>query len=77
MASFIKGYGPIHAFWLFSFERYNGLLGKQRNNNKAIEIQLMRCFFEGWNALKSNSRGTNKTFMKHFMMLDMHILLTL
>ena len=44
MASFIKDYGPIHAFWLFSFECYNGLLGKQPNNNKAIEIQLMRRF---------------------------------
>ena len=43
MASFIKDYGPIHAFWLFSFERYNGLLGKQPNN-KTIKIQLMKCF---------------------------------
>ena len=44
LASFVKDYGPIHAFWVFSFERYNGLLGKQPNNNKAIEIQLMRRF---------------------------------
>ena len=25
LASFVKDYGPIHAFWLFSFQRYNGL----------------------------------------------------
>ena len=44
LASFVKDYGPIHAFWVFSFECYNGLLGKQPNNNRAIEIQLMRRY---------------------------------
>ena len=31
-------------FWLFSFERYNGILGKQPTNNKNIEPQLMQRF---------------------------------
>lgn len=35
-------YGPSQELWLFSFERYNGLLGKQPTNNKAIEPQLMQ-----------------------------------
>ena len=34
-------YGPAHEFWLFSFERYNGLLGKQPTNNRAVEAQLL------------------------------------
>ena len=38
----IKDYGPLHVFWLFSFERYNGLLGAQPNNNRSIEMQLSR-----------------------------------
>ena len=29
----LKNYGPVHRFWLFSFERYNGVLGNQPNNN--------------------------------------------
>ena len=37
-------YGPIFGFWLFSFERYNGMLGKFPNNQKHIEIQLMQRF---------------------------------
>ena len=37
-------YGPMHEFWLFSFERYNGILGKQPSNNRAIEPQLMQRF---------------------------------
>ena len=35
---------PSHIFWLFSFERYNGLLGNQPNNNHAIELQLLNRF---------------------------------
>ena len=37
-------YGPSHAFWCFSFERYNGLLGSFHTNQKAIEPQIMRKF---------------------------------
>ena len=37
-------YGPIHSFWLFSFEPYNGILGNQPNNNRLIEPQLMQHF---------------------------------
>ena len=37
-------YGPVQEFWLFSFERYNGILGNQPTNNRAIEEQLMKRF---------------------------------
>ena len=40
----IKDYGPIYSFWLFSFERYNGLLGGYRTNQRSVELQLMRAF---------------------------------
>ena len=39
-------YGPAHVFWLFSFERYNGILENLPNNNRSIEIQVMRRFME-------------------------------
>ena len=39
-------YGPSHAFWLYSFERYNGLLGSYHTNKKSIEIQIMRKFVD-------------------------------
>lgn len=42
----IKDYGPVYAFWLFSYERYNGILGFQPNNNRAIEPQLMSRFVQ-------------------------------
>lgn len=32
-----KDYGPCYGFWLFSFERYNGILGKYHTNNSFIE----------------------------------------
>ena len=42
----ILNYGPVYGFWLFSFERYNGVLGNQPTNNKAPEPQLMRRFID-------------------------------
>lgn len=40
----ILDYGPIHGFWCFPYERYNGLLGEFPNNKKSIEVQLMNRF---------------------------------
>lgn len=40
----ILDYGPMQNFWLFSFERFNGDLGKLPNNNRSIEVQMMRRF---------------------------------
>ena len=37
-------YGPVYSFWCFSFERFNGILGKFNNNNRTIEVQIMRQF---------------------------------
>ncbi len=44
LADCVLDYGPIYSFWLFSFERYNGILGKFHNNNKSIKMQVMRKF---------------------------------
>ena len=33
-------------YWLFSFERYNGILGKFHTNQVSIEIQLMKKFID-------------------------------
>lgn len=35
-------FGPMHVFWCFSFERFNGAFGHFHTNNKAVEIQFMR-----------------------------------
>ena len=37
-----KDYGPCYGYWLFSFEHYNGILGRYHTNQLSIEIQLMR-----------------------------------
>jgi hypothetical protein len=37
-------YGPVYGFWLFSYERYNGILQHQPTSNRCIEIQVMRRF---------------------------------
>ncbi|GBC30749.2 hypothetical protein GLOIN_2v1786147 [Rhizophagus irregularis DAOM 181602=DAOM 197198] len=35
-------YGPLYAFWCFSTERMNGLLGSFHNSHRKIEIELMK-----------------------------------
>ena len=40
----ILDYGPLHEFWLFPFERLNGVLGQLPNNKKLIEVQLLKRF---------------------------------
>ena len=41
----VKQFGPVFAFWLFSFERFNGMLESFNTNGREnFEIQLMREF---------------------------------
>ena len=37
-------FGPVYSFWLFSFERLNGILGSYHTNCHDISVQLMRRF---------------------------------
>ena len=39
-------YGPLHAFWCYPFERFNGILGSFHSNRKAIESQIMKKFYQ-------------------------------
>ena len=34
----VRDYGPMSTFWLFSFERFNGILGEEPTNNRSIEL---------------------------------------
>ena len=40
----ILDYGPVYSFWLFAFERMNGILGSYHTNSRDISLQLMRRF---------------------------------
>ena len=42
----INDYGPVYSFWLFAFERLNGILGSYHTNNRNISLQLMRRFLD-------------------------------
>lgn len=42
----ILDFGPVYSFWLFSFERENGILGSYKTNKKKIEAQLMKRFLK-------------------------------
>ena len=44
LATCLQEFGPIHSFWLFPFEHFNGILEGQPSNNRSVEMQLMRQF---------------------------------
>ena len=46
LSACLREFGPLHSFWLFPFERYNGILEVQPTNNRSIEMQLMRRFLK-------------------------------
>ena len=48
----ILDYGPLNHFWLFAFERFNGILGQLPTNNKSIETQLMKQFLNESEAMR-------------------------
>lgn len=64
----VRDYGPMSSFWLFSFERFNGILGDEHTNNRSIEIQLMDRFmkdnahFQLLSSIPSASSNITSTF---------------
>ncbi|XP_048256529.1 uncharacterized protein LOC125382143 [Haliotis rufescens] len=40
----VRNFGSMYGFWLFSFERYNGIMSDFHTNKKNIEEQLMKKF---------------------------------
>lgn len=62
----IAGYGLLHGFWLFAFERYNGILGQQPNNNRSIEVQLMSRFLQNNRHIYTSSEFEEDRFFTSF-----------
>ena len=50
----IVDYGPVYSFWLFSFERLNGVLGSYHTNYHDISLQLMRRFLSSHQYASTN-----------------------
>ena len=69
-----KDYGPCYGYWLFSFERYNYILGKYHTNNLSIEIQLMRKFIQNMHIrsmVKSDALAPEHLYIFKELLCDM------
>ncbi|KAH7918969.1 hypothetical protein BV22DRAFT_1051386 [Leucogyrophana mollusca] len=49
LAECMRGFGPVHGWWAFPFERFNGILQRYNTNQKLGEIELtfIRSFCRG------------------------------
>lgn len=45
----IMDYASVYSIWLYSFERYNGIMGMFHSNHRSVELQLMRKFLNSQN----------------------------
>ena len=64
-------YGPPHAFWLYAFERFNGVVGSLPNNNKSIEVQMINRFLTDKHVM-SSSVDNQELFDEDFMRVTFH-----
>ena len=46
LKSVLEDFGPVYSYWLYGFERYNGILGNMYTNNRDVPVQLMRRFIK-------------------------------
>jgi hypothetical protein len=42
----VLDYGPPHVFWVFAFERSNGLLANFHSSNRTVELEMMKRFMQ-------------------------------
>lgn len=57
LAQCVHKHGPLYAFWLFSFERMNGILSSFQTSNQDITIQIMRKFTSTQESSITMARG--------------------
>ena len=66
----ILDYGPLNNFWLFSFERFNGILGTLPNNNRSIEVQMMRRFLSDTDSMRTKLPNDYKEHFEEIFQLN-------
>ena len=64
----LRDFGPIYAFWLFPFERLNGVLGSFHTNCHDIPLQLMRRYIR-LHEFRNQSLQVCGEFTKDFLPL--------
>jgi hypothetical protein len=64
-------YGPSSSFWLFAFERMNGIMGSVSTNHQAIVVQLMRKFISNQQVLDEVHK---ETLVKHEQIPELPLL---
>ena len=65
----MEDFGPVYAFWLFSFERLNGVLGSYHTNCHDVSLQLMRRFVTN---LDCNDYNWPEEYRSEFLPLIAH-----
>ena len=75
----VNDFGPMSSFWLFSFERFNGILGDEPTNKRSIELQLITRFLKDNSHLhllssipSANAASAASNMLSHVVLDYMH-----
>ena len=60
----LQDFGPAHATWCFSFERFNEILGSMPTNKKCAEIQFLCTFLRKQVLLSQTTTILEEDFKK-------------
>ena len=66
----MEDYGPVHGFWCYPFERYNGLMGSTPHNNRSIECQMMQRIIRENQALILSEENIPEVLLQCFPKKD-------
>lgn len=73
IADCIKDYGSIYNFWLFSYERYNGILGSYPTNKRNTSTQLMERFIYEAESFQLALPDSYSDHFQDFLPLHKHV----
>ena len=66
MGQIVASNGSVYGFWCFSFERYNGTMGKYHSNNHSIILQTKRKMVTYSHFLKDDAQNAEEVEMDDF-----------
>lgn len=69
MKQCVLDYGPPHVFWVFAFERSNGLLANYNSSLRTVELEMMKRFVQQQMVLNQDHSSLSTLALEHAALL--------
>jgi hypothetical protein len=65
----VLDYGPPHVFWVFAFERSNGLLSSYHSSMRTVELEMMKRFIQQQMVLNQDEASLSTLALEHAQLI--------